>query len=95
MENVTNFPNGVSDRGVIRVRKRQSVTGKATIATGLGTCLGGIACLDKVESGAGKTWVVSAKASATPGAIDVVVKDSAGTESTTAVGVTVDADGTA
>lgn len=90
---VTNFPDGVSDAGVTRVRLRQSITGAATIATGLEKVEGGIATLEKIETGAGKTWLVQAKASGTPGSIDVKVIDSAGNESTTAVFVTVDAHG--
>lgn len=90
----TNFPGGITDAGKARRTVTQKVLGKATIAMGLDSVTDAIASLAKVESGAGKTWVVSAAASATPGAVDVVVKDSAGTESTTEVTVTVQAAGT-
>lgn len=91
----TNFPGGISDAGVTRVRAHKTITGKVIFATGLTTVNGAIATLEKVETGAGKTWLVQAKPHAEAGKIEVKVIDSAGNESTTAVGVTIDVDGVA
>lgn len=91
---ITRFPGGVSDAGVVRKRVRQSVTGKATIAIAeVDKVTAASVSLEKVQAGAGKTFTASATPSATPGAVDVQVLDIAGTESTTAVFVVVDASG--
>lgn len=91
----TNFPGGISDAGIARVRFHKSITGKAIFATGLTTVSGGLATLEKIETGAGKTWLVQVKPHAEAGKVEVKVIDSAGNESSTAVNVTIDVDGVA
>ena len=54
--------------------------GKATIATGLDSVTAAVASLDTIEAGEKKPFVVSAKPSATTGAVDVVVRGSTGVE---------------
>jgi hypothetical protein len=84
MPNATEFPNGVEENGQARRAGRQEVTGKATIATGLATVSATLAGLEAVNTGAKKGYLVTAKPSATAGAIDVVVLDKEGAEATAA-----------
>jgi hypothetical protein len=81
----TAFPNGVSDEGQTRRNGRTSVTGKATIPTGLDTVTGAVASLEAINAASKKGFVVSAVASATVGAVDVVVSDTTGAEANAAV----------
>ncbi len=81
----TGFPGGITDKGQARIAGRTEVTGKATIATGLKTVVGAVASLEALSATAKKGYGVSAVASATTGAIDVVVKDTAGAEATAGV----------
>lgn len=94
MANETNFPNGITSGGKRSVSGSQSVTGTATIATGLATVSECLTTLRTVTVGAGNPWVTSVTPSGTAGSIDVVVKDSAGTNSTAAVVVNWTAHGT-
>lgn len=82
---LTAFPNGVSDEAQTRRMGRTSVTGKATIPTGLDTVTGAVASLEVLNAASKKGFVVSAVASATVGAIDVFVADTTGAEATAAV----------
>jgi hypothetical protein len=86
-QDVTRFPGGISDKGQARAAGRASVTGTATIATGLDTVEGGTATLEELSATAGHGFAVSAKASATPGSIDVAVAQIGGTAATVAVEV--------
>jgi hypothetical protein len=83
----TGFPNGITDKGQARIMGRTSVTGKATIATGLKTVAGVVASLEALSATSKHGFVVSAVASGTVGSIDVVVEDTTGAEATTAVNV--------
>jgi hypothetical protein len=84
----TNFPDGITDAGQARVAGRTSVTGSATIATGLDKGVtGALASLEEVSVTAGHGFVVSAKASITAGSIDVAVAQVGGTAATVAVQV--------
>lgn len=90
----TRFPNGVADAGQRRINKRQSVTGAATVAMGLETVVGATATLETVGVGAGDPFVVTAKASVTPGAVDIAVKQDDGSAASVAAFVNIDAWGT-
>ncbi|MGH2878942.1 MAG: hypothetical protein ACRDK4_04960 [Solirubrobacteraceae bacterium] len=87
MRDVTRFPNGVSDEGQTRKCGRHSITGTATIATGLDEVEGATATLETVSVTATHGFVVTAKASATPGDVDIAVFDLEGKASTVAVEV--------
>jgi hypothetical protein len=79
MAQETNFPNGITDGSVKEVRGRQSVTGTATIATGLAAVGGVTGSLETIGVAAGDPFVLQIKPHATPGSLDVVVKQDDGT----------------
>lgn len=84
MRDVSRFPNGVSDEGQTRRAGRTSITGKATIATGLDTVTGVVASLETISSVAKHGFTVQAKASASEGSVDVTVYDKEANEATAA-----------
>lgn len=78
----SNSPGGVVDNGVRRTVGVDEVTGSATIATGLTVVDGVTASLEVVGVAAGDPFLVAARPSATPGAVDVDVLQDDGTAAT-------------
>lgn len=87
MNDVTRFPNGISDKGQARAFGRVSVTGTLTVETGLDSVEGALASLEAISVTAGHGFVVTAKASATEGSVDLAVWQVGGTAATVAVEV--------
>ncbi len=79
------MPGGVVDNGIRTTFGRDQVIGAATIPTGLPSVTGAIASLETIGVAPGDPFVVQAKPSATPGSIDVTVKQDDGTNATAAV----------